>query len=104
MHSDYNVTPLGPLRCVQDAVTRVMADGGEVFVPDQRISAEAALRAVTMDAAWQCRMDDIVGSLESGKYADLAVLEQDPTTVDSHEIEGIQVSQTWLAGEQRYGT
>ncbi len=103
VHSDYNVTPIEPLRCVQDAVTRVMKDGGEVFVPEQRIPAEDALRAVTLDAAWQCHMDDITGSLETGKYADLALLEQDPTTVDPMTIEKIKVSETWLAGTARYG-
>ena len=49
-------------------------EGGEVFFADERIPVEAALRAVTIDAAWQCRMDNIVGSLEPGKYADLTLL------------------------------
>ena len=100
-HSDYNVTDIGPLRCVQDAVTRVMHEGGGVFVPEERIPVEAALRGVAIDAAWQCRMDDITGSLEKGKYADLAILEDDPTAVDPMKIEAIKVSKTWLAGTQR---
>ena len=102
-HSDYNVTPLGPLRMVQDAVTRIMADGGDVFFPDERVSADLALRGVTIDAANQCRMDDICGSLEVGKYADLTVLEKDPTKVDPMNIESIKVSETWLSGEQKVG-
>jgi len=57
---------------------------------------------VTIDAAWQCRMDSIVGSLEPGKYADLALLERDITAVDPMEIAKIKVSETWLAGERRY--
>jgi hypothetical protein len=36
--------PIGPLRCVQDAVTRVVKDGGEVLTPEERIPVEAALR------------------------------------------------------------
>lgn len=102
VHSDFNVTPIGPLRCAQDAVTRIMQDGGDVFVPEERIPVEAALRTITIDAAWQCRMDDIVGSLEAGKYADLALLEDDPTAVDPIAIETIKVSETWLAGERRH--
>ena len=98
LHSDWNVTPLEPLRCVEDAVTRVMAEGGEVLAPDERIPVEAALRAVTIDAAWQCRVDDIVGSLEPGKRADLTVLEEDPTEVDPGRIGQIAVSGTWLDG------
>ena len=99
-HSDYSVTPLGPLRCVQDAVTRVMHDGGEVFAPDQRIPVEEALKGVTTHAAWQLFMDDIAGSLENGKYADLAILEDDPTKVDPMKIEEIKVSETWLGGKK----
>jgi predicted amidohydrolase YtcJ len=102
LHSDWNVTPLEPLRYVADAVSRTMNEGGEVFFADERIPVEAALRAVTIDAAWQCRMDNIVGSLEPGKYADLALLERDPTVVDPTEIAKIKVSETWLAGERRY--
>ena len=102
-HSDYNVTPLGPLRMVQDAVTRIMADGGDVFFADERVSPDLALRGVTIDAAYQCRMDDICGSLEVGKYADLTILEDDPTKVNPMKIEDIVVSETWLAGEKRYG-
>lgn len=48
-------------------------------------------------------MDDIAGSLEAGKYADLAILESDPTAVDPTTIKRIQVSETWLAGEKRHG-
>jgi len=102
-HSDYNVTPLGPLRMVQDAVTRIMADGGDVFFADERVSPDLALRGVTIDAAYQCRMDDICGSLEVGKYADLTILEDDPTKVNPMKIQDIVVSETWLAGEQRFG-
>ncbi len=101
LHSDYSVTQLGPLRCVQDAVTRVMAVGGDVFAPDQRIPVEEALKGVTTHAAYQLFMDDIAGSLEAGKYADFAILEDDPTAVDPMKIEAIPVSETWLEGEKQ---
>lgn len=98
LHSDWNVTPLQPLRHVQDAVTRIMAENGEVLAADERIPVEAALRAVTIDAAWQCRADGITGSIEAGKYADLVMLEDDPTTVEPTRIADIAVSRTLLAG------
>ena len=101
LHSDWSVTPIEPLRYVQDAVARVMNEGGGVFFSDECIPAEAALRAVTIDAAWHCHMDDKVGSLETGKYADFAILEQDPTS-GVKDIGKIKVSETWMAGEQRY--
>lgn len=102
-HSDWNVTPIEPLRYVEDAVTRIMNEGGDVFFANERIGVDAALKAVTLDAAWQCRMDNICGSLEPGKYADMTILEQDPTSVASTDIKAIKVSETWIAGEKRFG-
>ncbi len=103
LHSDWNVTPIEPLRYVEDAVTRVMNEGGEVFFPDERIAVDAALRAVTIDAAWQCHMDTQAGTLEAGKFADLAILEQDPTDPQV-KIGKIKVSETWMDGVQRYAS
>ncbi len=102
LHSDWNVTPLQPLRYVQDAATRIMAEGGEVLNPGERSSVEAALRAVTIDAAWQCRADEVTGSIEIGKYADLVLLEEEPTAVDPITIQDTAVSQTRLGGAVRF--
>lgn len=102
LHSDWNVTPLEPLRYVQDAVTRIMAENGEVLGADERISVLAALRAVTIDAAWQCRSEESTGSIEVGKYADLVLLEDNPTTVDPTTIAAIAISQTRLAGTVQF--
>ncbi|MFA5899189.1 MAG: amidohydrolase [Hyphomicrobium sp.] len=101
MHSDYNVTPIEPLRFMQTAVTRIMRDGGEVLTPNERITQQQAIRAMTLDAAWQCRQDHIIGSLTVGKYADLAILEDNPATVDPERIASIKVSETWLEGQPR---
>jgi predicted amidohydrolase YtcJ len=102
LHSDYTVTPLGPLRCVDNAVNRTMREGGGVLNPAERITVDQALRAVTIDAAWQCQMDHIVGSLEPGKYADLVLLDRDPYSVDPAEIGAIKVSETWFEGRRRH--
>ncbi len=101
LHSDWNVTPIEPLGYVEDAVTRVMNEGGDVFFPEERIPVDAALRAVTIDAAWQCHMEDQIGSLETGKFADFAILEEDPTAPDV-KIGKIKVSETWMDGTKRY--
>lgn len=101
LHSDWNVTPIEPLRYVENAVTRVMNEGGGVFFRNERIPVEAALRAVTIDAAWQCHMDDKVGSIEPGKFADLTILEENPLTT-KNAIGKIRVSETWMDGKQRY--
>lgn len=101
LHSDWNVTPIEPLRYVEDAVTRVMNEGGDVFFANECIPVEAALRAVTIDAAWQCHMDEDIGSLQNGKFADFAILEQDPTKKDA-KISKIKVSETWMGGTQQF--
>lgn len=102
LHSDFNVTTIEPLRYIDNAVNRRMRDGGEVLNPEECISVEQALRAVTIDAAWQCRVDDIVGSLEHGKYADMVILDRDPLTIDPARIIDLKVMETWLQGERRY--
>jgi predicted amidohydrolase YtcJ len=102
LHSDYNVTPIEPLRCADNAVNRVMRDGGDVFGAHERITPAQAMRAVTIDAAWQCRMDHMTGSLEVGKYADLVVLDRDPMAGDPAAIGSIKVVETWLEGKSRY--
>ena len=62
--------------------------------------ATAALRAMTIDAAWQCHSEHEVGSLEEGKFADFVVLDQDPLTVAPETIGSINVLETWVGGEQ----
>jgi len=102
LHSDYNVTPIDPLRCVSNAVNRDMRDGGEVLNPAERITVRQALRAVTIDAAWQCRMDNVAGSLEAGKYADLVILDRDPFAVDAKAIGTVKVRETWSEGKRTF--
>ncbi|EJL6522200.1 amidohydrolase [Vibrio cholerae] len=104
LHSDLSVTPLGPLRMMEQAVTRVMekSSDDEVLNPDETITREQALRAITYDAAWQCHVDQWIGSLESGKLADFVILAKDPITCKSTQIRDIPVLQTWVAGKLRY--
>jgi hypothetical protein len=61
---------------------------------------EAAIRAVTINAAWQCHSEHEIGSLEPGKLADLVILEQDPRTVEPTAIANIVVSETWMNGKR----
>ncbi|WP_019101821.1 amidohydrolase [Chromobacterium haemolyticum] len=106
LHSDHFVSPLGTLRMMEQAVTRVMEADPErqPLNPTECLDRLSALRAVTLDAAWQCHMDHIVGSLEPGKLADLAILEQDPLdpAVPAGSLRDIRVHQTWLAGKPVY--
>ena len=102
LHSDDPVTEMGPLRCIENAVTRAMWKSEERLSPEECISVEAALRAATLDAAWQCHSDHEVGSLEEGKFADFVILSDDPRDVDPEAIHEIEVLETWVHGEAVY--
>jgi imidazolonepropionase-like amidohydrolase len=64
------------------------------------VPIEAALKAMTVVAAAHCGLGDKLGSLETGKYADLTILEDDPRTVDPANLGDIKISQTWVNGRK----
>lgn len=97
IHSDASVTPLGHLMTMWCAVNRRTATG-HVLGAEQCVSAERALRAATLDAAHQLHIDDEVGSIEVGKWADFVILAEDPVEVDPLAIKDIAVLGTVLAG------
>lgn len=74
-----------------------MNDGGEVFFSKVRIPIEAALRAVTIDATWECQLEARIGAPAEGKLGDLTILEQGPTG-PRVRIGRIKVSETWMDG------
>jgi len=98
IHSDSPITPLGHLQTAWCAVNRVTASG-QVLGPDERIGVPDALRAITIDAARQLKLDGEIGSIEAGKLADFAVLEDDPLSVDPMALRDIGVWGTVLGGE-----
>lgn len=97
VHSDASVTPLGSLHTMWCAVNRVTASG-EVLGPHERIGVDRALRAATIDAAHQLRLDHEVGSIEAGKLADFVALGDDPYEVDRLDLKDIPVRGTVVAG------
>ena len=101
LHNDPPVTPEEPLRNISVAATRT-APSGRVLAPEERLTVEQAIRAQTIDAAWQLFADDVTGSLEVGKYADLVVLSADPRTVPPEQIADLDVLSTFLAGRRVY--
>ena len=98
VHSDASVTPLGSLHTMWCAVNRVTATG-DVLGPHERISVDRALRAVTVDAAHQLRMDHEIGTIEAGKLADFVALAADPYDVDPMMLKDIEVHGTVVGGE-----
>lgn len=95
-HLDTPVTPMLPLQAVWSQVHR-MTYGGDVLGPGQRIGVMDALRAVTIDAAWQVFQEDNRGSLEPGKYADLVVLSGNPLD-DPMAMRELLVERTVIGG------
>lgn len=101
-HNDFSVTPIEPMRMIETAMTR-RTRGGVVLGAGERVSAEAALRALTIEAAWQIREEESKGSLAPGKRADLVILDRDPTAVAPEELTGLQVVATYKDGVRVWG-
>ena len=80
------------------AVARRTRDGDAVLAPDQRISRMEALAAASREGAWLSREENIKGTLEVGKLADIAIFDRDLLTVDEAEIPGIKAAVTITGG------
>ena len=98
LHSDCPIAPLSPLTLAWAAATR-RTIGGTIACPEERVSLHAALRAITIDAAWIMRKENEIGSIRAGKLADFAVLEQDPYEVGADGLKSIPVWGTVFEGE-----
>jgi predicted amidohydrolase YtcJ len=99
--TDAPVERVDPLASYYAAVTRRLADGTD-FYPAQNMSREEALRAYTLDAAFAAFEEDIKGSLEPGKLADITVVSKDILEIPAEEILTTRVLYTIVGGEVRY--
>lgn len=98
LHNDAAVTPTRPLHLIHTAVNRKTL-AGRVLGAHQGITPLNALRAHTIDAAWQVFRENERGSIEVGKLADLVVLDQNPLSIPD-KIETIHISETWRHGSK----
>ena len=103
LHTDAPCSNIGGLQLIQTAVTRKCSVDGSVIGPEQAISLDDALKAVTIHAAGQIGQANRIGTLERGKEADLTILESNPYSVDPNAIMDIKVSQTWVSGVAKFG-
>ena len=99
--SDYPPGPFEPMMAIQSSVTRTDING-EVWGPSQKITVEEAIKVGTIHGAHASYEESIKGSLESGKLADLVVLEKDPRKVDPMEIVDIPIQRTMVGGKWKY--
>lgn len=97
IHSDAPVTPLGPLFTAWCAVNRLTMSG-RVLGSAQCLTVEEALYAITLGAAYTLNLDTEIGSIETGKIADFAILADDPTAVDPLQLKDVQVLGTVSGG------
>ncbi|MDG1877253.1 MAG: amidohydrolase family protein [Acidimicrobiales bacterium] len=98
LHSDLPMGPAAPLLAAQACATR-RTRGGAVMGETERLSLDAALRSITIDAAYQLRLDHEIGSLVAGKLADVTVLEADPFDVGADGLADIAIVATIVGGE-----
>lgn len=101
--SDRPVTPGAPLRSIQVMVQRA-TESGLIIGPREGIVVDDALRSYTINAAFACHLDDDLGSITVGKWADFVILSDDPRRVDSSRIAGIGIVATVVAGAVVHGT
>ena len=102
--SDWPVVTIDPLVGLHTAVTRQDLDsrpeGG--WIPDQRLTLPDAISGYTLDAAFATFEEDVKGSIEVGKLADLAVLSQDLFKVPPRKIARTEVMMTVVGGRAVY--
>lgn len=97
LHADMPQFYPNPLLLASTSVNR-MTESGHLINGKERVSVYQALKSMTIDAAWQLHMEQKLGSIEKGKYADLVILDKNPLKTASEMMSSIQVLETIVAG------
>ena len=100
--SDFPVESSNPFFGIHAAVTRQDAAGQPVagWYPNEAMTLQEAFRCFTLDAAYAAHQENVLGSLEKGKWADFIVIDQDLFAMPAKDIHKTGVLQTWVAGRQ----
>ena len=104
IHSDAPVTALAPLFTAWCAVNRVSSSGARLGSQAHCLTVDQALHAITLGAAYSLKMDHEIGSIEVGKRADFAILDEDPYEVAPMELKNIGVTGTVVGGRTHLNT
>jgi predicted amidohydrolase YtcJ len=109
MGSDWSVSTPNPLEEIHVAVNRKVppqyhhkVETHDVFLPDERLDLPTAVAAFTMGSAYVNHLDTDTGSIEPGKYADLAVIDRNLFAAPVDEIAAATVDATYVEGEPVY--
>lgn len=102
--SDHPIAELNPMKGIYRAITRVCDDGQPEggWCPNEKLSLADSLKAYTIGSAYQMWSDDITGTLEEGKYADIVVLDKNLFKADVEEIRETTVVMTMFGGKIIY--
>jgi predicted amidohydrolase YtcJ len=102
--SDFPVESINPVYGFYAAVSRKDLEGYPEggFMPEQRLTREEALRAMTIWAAKAAFEENEKGSIEAGKLADFIVIDSDLMTIPEKEIPDVKIRMTFSGGEQVY--
>ena len=94
-----------PLHGMYAAVTRQTLEGNPPggWYPEERIDAETALRAYTVNNAWVAGEEDATGTLTPGKFADLVILDADPLRIEPERLKDVSVVMTMVGGRIVHG-
>jgi predicted amidohydrolase YtcJ len=98
LHSDFNMAPIDPLYLAWIAANRITI-GGKVKTPNERLSLDKALRAITIEAAQVIGLDAMVGSVAVSKKADFAVLDRDPYALGATRLNAVKVQGVIFEGD-----
>src|SRR5690606_36404599 len=99
--TDTPVEDANPIPSFYGMVARTTRDG-EVFTPEQRLTRAEALQAYTLNNAYASFQEDELGSISTGKYADITVLSMDIMTIPESEIPSARVVYTIVGGDVKY--
>ena len=102
--TDAPVEKISPIDCFYASVTRKRADTGFAFYPEQRMSREEAVYSYTLGNAFAAFEEDIKGSIEVGKYADLVILSNDLINCADESILNTKILSTIVNGELVYSS
>jgi len=99
MHADQPMFESKPFRLIQTAIERTTKEG-DTLGYNQRINILNGIKSMTINAAWQIHMEDKIGSLKKGKYADFIILDKNPLKTPSNQLENIKILQTFINGNE----
>lgn len=101
MHSDYPISRFEPMKRLDGAVNR-KAPSGVVIGDNQRIGVEEAIKAFTVGGAYTTHEEGVKGRVAAGEFADLVVLDQDPTAISTSDLPEVGIVMTIVAGKVVY--